>query len=277
LPFSIEEHKTKASEELRLKYRYLDLRREVMKNNMLMNSKITQVCRKYLYENDFIDIDTPALFKSTPEGARDFLVPSRLNTGEFYALPQSPQLMKQLLMIAGIDRYFQFAKCFRDEDLRADRQYEFIQVDIEMSFVTIDDIMEHCEKMMKAIMKECYNMEIKTPFPKLTFAESMERFGNDKPDMRFGMELKDISELAKGSSFKVFSDAIAGGGKVAGICVEGKASEFSRKTIEDLQKEIAPLGAKGLAWVKYENNELNGGISKFITPEELNKLNKYST
>lgn len=272
LPFSIEEHKSKASEELRLRYRYLDLRREIIKNNFLMRSKITEVCRKYLYENDFIDIDTPTLFKSTPEGARDFLVPSRLSARQFYALTQSPQILKQLLMIAGFDRYFQFAKCYRDEDLRADRQYEFTQIDIEMSFVDLDDIIKHSEKIIQAIMKECYNIDINLPLPRLTYAESMERFGNDKPDMRFKMELKDISQMASKSTFKVFNDAVLNGGKVAGICVVNGAKEYSRKKLEELQKEISVYGAKGLAWVKFENDKLSGGISKFIGKEELTIL-----
>ncbi len=271
-PFSVEEHKSNASEELRLKYRYIDLRRDVMRDNLIMKSRITQLIRNYLYDNGFIDIDTPTLFKSTPEGARDFLVPSRINKGKFYALTQSPQIMKQLLMIAGFDRYFQFARCYRDEDLRLDRQYEFVQLDIEMSFVDMNDIIEHQEKMMYKMMKEIYNMEIEIPFPRLTFAESMERFGNDKPDMRFGMELKDITDLASKSDFKVFSGSANEGGKVAGICVEGKASEFSRKNIEELQKKIEPYGAKGLAWVKYEGGKLSGGISKFIKDEELTVL-----
>lgn len=269
LPFSIEEHHNNASEELRLKYRYLDLRRDIMRNNILMRSKIMEICRKYFYENDFIDIDTPVLFKSTPEGARDFLVPSRLSAGEFYALPQSPQIMKQLLMIAGFDRYFQFAKCFRDEDIRADRQFEFIQIDVEMSFVDMDDIIEHTEKMISRIMKEAYGINVDLPFPRITYAESMERFGNDKPDMRFGMELKDLSEMSSTSDFKVFRGAVDGGGKVAGICVKGKASEYSRKKIEELQKEISVFGAKGLAWAKVEGGKLTGGISKFIKENEV--------
>jgi aspartyl-tRNA synthetase len=271
-PFSIEEHKVKASEELRLKYRYMDLRREIMKNNILMRSKVMEVTSNYLYQNDFINIDTPSLFKSTPEGARDFLVPSRLNPGEFYALTQSPQILKQLLMVSGFDRYFQFAKCYRDEDLRSDRQLEFIQLDIEMSFCDVDEIIEHTEKLVAKMMKECYNIDVITPFPRITYAESMERYGNDKPDTRFGMELKDISDIASESDFKVFNQAVKDGGKVAGICVEGKAGEYSRKKIEDLQKQIAIFGAKGLAWVKYEQDKLNGGISKFITEEEFGKL-----
>jgi aspartyl-tRNA synthetase len=271
-PFSIEEHRSNASEELRLKYRYLDLRRDVMRDNLIMKSKATQLCRNYLYENNFIDIDTPTLFKSTPEGARDFLVPSRLNKGKFYALPQSPQIMKQLLMIAGFDRYFQFARCYRDEDLRLDRQYEFVQLDIEMSFIDMDDIINHTEIMVSNMMKELYDYEVKTPFPRITFSESMERFGNDKPDMRFGMELKDITEMASKSDFKVFSGSANEGGKVAGLCVEGKAGEFSRKNIEELQKKIEPYGAKGLAWLKYEGDKLSGGISKFIKDNELSVL-----
>ncbi len=271
-PFSIEEHKSNASEELRMKYRYLDLRREVMRDNIIMKSKVTSICRNYLYNNSFIDIDTPNLFKSTPEGARDFLVPSRLNKGKFYALTQSPQIMKQLLMIAGFDRYFQFSKCYRDEDLRLDRQYEFLQIDIEMSFVDMDDVMTHSEEMVSQVMSKGYGIHIEQPFKRLTYAESMERFGNDKPDMRFGMELKDITEMASKSGFKVFNSSANSGGKVAGINVEGKAKDFSRKKIEDLQKLIEPNGAKGLAWVKYENGKLNGGISKFITDEELTVL-----
>ncbi len=271
-PFSIEEHKSNASEELRLKYRYLDLRRDVMRDNLIMKSNATQIFRNYLYENGFIDVDTPTLFKSTPEGARDFLVPSRLNKGKFYALPQSPQIMKQLLMIAGFDRYFQFARCYRDEDLRLDRQYEFVQLDIEMSFIDMDEIINHTEIMVSKMMKELYNYEIKIPFPRITFAESMERFGNDKPDMRFGMELKDITDLASKSDFKVFSGSANEGGKVAGLCVEGKAGDFSRKNIEELQKKIEPYGAKGLAWIKYEGDKLSGGISKFIKDDELSIL-----
>ncbi|MCJ7839935.1 aspartate--tRNA ligase [Lederbergia sp. NSJ-179] len=266
-PFAIED-RSDASEEIRLRYRYLDLRRPDMYAVFKMRSDITKSIRNFLDDKGFLDMETPILTKSTPEGARDYLVPSRVHPGEFFALPQSPQLFKQLLMIGGIDRYYQIARCFRDEDLRADRQPEFTQVDIEASFMSQDDIREMCEEMMKKIMRETKNIDIETPFPVLPYDEAMSRFGSDKPDTRFGMELKDVSHLVEHSGFKVFSGAVASGGQVKAIVLKGVADQYSRKDIDALGEYAARYGAKGLAWMKVEERALKGPIAKFFSETE---------
>lgn len=267
LPFNMEEA-AEAGEALRLKHRYLDLRRPEMQKNMVLRHRISKFMRDYLDENSFIEIETPMLTKSTPEGARDYLVPSRLNPGHFYALPQSPQLFKQILMVAGMEKYFQIVKCFRDEDLRADRQPEFTQVDLEMSFVGRDEIISLMEGMIKGLFKEVMNLDIETPFERLSFRESMERFGNDKPDMRFGLELKDMADLANKGTFKVFLDALHSGGMVKAINGKGMAG-ISRKEIDLLTGEAQAFGAKGLAWIKVKNG-FESPIAKFF-PEEVMK------
>ncbi len=265
LPFTIEDA-AEASESLRLKYRYLDLRRQDLQNNLIVRHKSVKAIRDYFDELGFIEIETPMLTKSTPEGARDFLVPSRLNPGYFYALPQSPQLFKQILMISGLDRYFQVVRCFRDEDLRADRQPEFTQIDLEMSFVEREDIIAVIEGMIQRVFKNVLDIPIQTPFHTLSFDESMERFGNDKPDMRFGLELKSMDDLARQSSFKVFLDAINGGGRVKALNAKGLAS-LSRKEVDTLTTEAQSFGAKGLAWIKVKNG-FESPITKFF-PEEI--------
>ena len=267
LPFNMEEA-ADAGEALRLKHRYLDLRRPEMQQNLILRHRAAKLMRDYLDENSFIEIETPMLTKSTPEGARDYLVPSRLNPGHFYALPQSPQLFKQILMVAGMEKYFQIVKCFRDEDLRADRQPEFTQVDLEMSFVGRDEIITLMEGMMKRLFKEVMNMDIEAPFQRLSFHESMERFGNDKPDMRFGLELKDMADLAGKGTFKVFLDALQSGGMVKAINGHGMAG-ISRKEIDLLTGEAQTFGAKGLAWIKVKNG-FESPIAKFF-PEEVMK------
>ncbi len=265
LPFPMEEA-AEASEALRLKHRYLDLRRPELQHNLIVRHKAAKVMRDYLDERRFLEIETPMLTKSTPEGARDYLVPSRLNPGHFYALPQSPQLFKQILMVSGLDRYFQVVKCFRDEDLRADRQPEFTQVDMEMSFVERDDIIAIVEEMLRRVFKSVLGSDIHIPFERLSFRESMERFGNDKPDMRFGLELKDMADLVKNGSFKVFLDALASGGRVKAINAEGMAG-LSRKEVDLLTEEAQSFGAKGLAWIKVKNG-FESPIAKFF-PEEI--------
>jgi aspartyl-tRNA synthetase len=269
LPFIIEDA-ADASESLRLKYRYLDLRRPEMQRNLITRHKVTKVIRDYLDERGFIEVETPMLTKSTPEGARDYLVPSRLNPGHFYALPQSPQIFKQILMVSGLEKYFQIVKCFRDEDLRADRQPEFTQVDLEMSFVDMKDVIENIEGMMKELFHDVLNIVIEIPFKRLSFQESMERFGNDKPDLRFGLELKEMADLSEKGSFKVFIDAIQSGGRVKAINGKGMAN-LSRKEIDTLTEEAVSFGAKGLAWIKVKS--AGGGgfespIAKFF-PEEI--------
>ncbi len=266
-PFAIADE-IDTAEELRLKYRYLDLRRKPLQETFKLRHQTTQVIRNFLNEEDFYEMETPMLTKSTPEGARDYLVPSRVHPGEFYALPQSPQLFKQLLMVAGFEKYYQIARCFRDEDLRADRQPEFTQIDIETSFLSKEEIMEMTERMMKRIMKEVKGIDVETPFPTLTYQEAMERYGSDKPDTRFDMELVTISEIVKDSDFKVFSGAVEAGGKVSGLNVKGAASQFSRKDIDKLTDFVKIYGAKGLAWLKADHNELTGPISKFLTDDE---------
>lgn len=265
LPFSLEEA-SETSESLRLKYRYLDLRRPEMQKNLIIRHKVIKTIRDYLDSKGFLEIETPMLTKSTPEGARDYLVPSRLNPGHFYALPQSPQLFKQILMVSGLEKYFQIVKCFRDEDLRADRQPEFTQVDLEASFVEVKDIINLIEDMLKKVFKEVLDVEITTPFERLSYSESIERFGSDKPDMRFALELKEMADLAEKGSFKVFIDALNSGGRVKGINGKGMAN-LSRKEIDKLTQEAISYGAKGLAWIKVKNG-FESPITKFF-PEEI--------
>ena len=262
------------SETMRLKHRYLDLRKPFMQENLKLRSKTYKVVRDFFYENNFVEVETPTLTKPTPEGARDFLVPSRLNPGEFYALPQSPQLMKQLLMVSGMDRYYQIVKCFRDEDLRANRQPEFTQIDIEMSFVDMEDIISINEKFLYKLFKELKDIEIDLPIKRITYKESMERFGVDKPDLRFGFELVDISSVVKNSEFKVFSETIKNGGSVQGINVKGYGDKFSRKDISSLEKHIKDYGAKGLAWIKITNDGISSPIAKFLEEDELEGILK---
>ena len=262
-PFAIED-KSEVSEDLRLKYRYLDLRRPVMFETLNMRHRTTKAVREYLDGAGFLDIETPILTKSTPEGARDYLVPSRVHEGEFYALPQSPQLFKQLLMVSGIERYYQIARCFRDEDLRADRQPEFTQIDIETSFMSQEEIMEMAENMMAKVMNDVKGLEVALPFPRMTYDEAMSRFGSDKPDTRFGLELIQLSEMMKDSGFKVFAGAVANGGEVKAINVKGGAADYSRKDIDALGEFAAIYGAKGLAWLKAEEEGLKGPIAKFF-------------
>ncbi|MGG3432964.1 aspartate--tRNA ligase [Heyndrickxia coagulans] len=270
-PFMIE-NETDVAEDVRLKYRYLDLRRPVMFETMKMRHAITKSIRGFLDEEGFIEVETPVLTKSTPEGARDYLVPSRVHPGEFYALPQSPQLFKQLLMISGFDRYYQIARCFRDEDLRADRQPEFTQIDIETSFMSQEDILAMTERMIKRLMKEVKNVDIETPLPRLTYEEAMNRYGSDKPDTRFGMELVDVSEIVKNAGFKVFASAVTSGGQVKAINAKGAASKYSRKDIDALGEFAARYGAKGLAWLKAENEGLKGPVAKFFTEAEQSQI-----
>ncbi len=271
-PFEIGE--TNVNEELRLKYRFLDLRRKDMVESLTMRYRITKIARDYLDENLFLEIETPCLTKSTPEGARDFLVPSRLVPGTFYALPQSPQLFKQLLMVSGYDRYFQFARCFRDEDLRSDRQLEHTQIDLEMSFVDEEDVMGIVEGMVKSVFQKVLNRKLDENFQRMPYAEAINRYGSDKPDLRFGMELEDLSALFEGSGFKVFDSVIASQGKIRGLCFsvpEGK--EFSRKTFDDLTEWIKNFGAKGLAWLKVTGaDSAESPISKFFDAERLKKI-----
>jgi len=270
-PFMLDEF-TEVAENLRLKYRYLDLRREGIQQNLIMRHKVAQTVRNYLTENNFLEIETPMLTKSTPEGARDYLVPSRVNLGNFYALPQSPQIFKQLLMVSGFDRYFQIVRCFRDEDLRADRQPEFTQIDCELSFVDRDDIMSIMEGMIATVFKETINTEIFVPVPRMTYAEALERYGVDNPDLRFGMELINITELVKGCGFKVFASVAESGGLVKAINAKGCAT-FSRKELDDLTDFVAIYGAKGMAWVKIqEDGSWQSPIAKFFTEQELADL-----
>ena len=266
-PFAIVEN-SDVKPELRLKHRYLDLRRPDMQNNLIARSKITKLTRDYFEDNGFIEIETPNLIKPTPEGARDYLVPSRVHPGSFYALPQSPQLYKQLLMLSGFDRYIQIARCFRDEDLRADRQPEFTQIDEELSFVTQDDVIEINEGLLKKLFKDFLGMDIETPLPRMTYAEAMERYGSDKPDLRFGFELKNISHLVKDCGFKVFSGAVEAGGSVRAINING-GGKLSRKEIDSLGEYVKTYKAKGLAWYKVaEDGTVSSSYAKFLTEDE---------
>lgn len=260
------------SEDLRLKYRYLDLRKPKMQYNFLMRHKVTQSVRNFLSKEGFLEIETPILTKPTPEGARDYLVPSRVNKGHFYALPQSPQLFKQLLMTSGMDRYFQIAKCFRDEDLRADRQPEFTQIDCEISFVEIDDVLDVTERLMKTVFHEVLNMEIQTPFKRMKWQEAMDRYGSDKPDIRFGFEINDVSDIVKDCGFKVFDEAILSGGTVRAINLNGYEAEFSRKSIDALGETAKTYGAKGLAWMRVTESGINSPIAKFLSEDVLNSI-----
>ena len=270
-PFQIEDSVT-VKDDLRLKYRYLDLRRPSQLNNLVLRHKVAQVMRNFLDQENFLEIETPILGKSTPEGARDYLVPSRVHPGNFYGLPQSPQLYKQLLMVSGMDRYYQIAKCFRDEDLRADRQPEFTQVDMELSFVDIDDVMDINERMMQKVFKDLMNVDIQLPLPRMTYAEAMERFGSDKPDVRFGMELKNISDVVAGTDFVVFKSALEAGGSVRAINATGCGS-FPRKKIDSLVEFVKTYRAKGLAWIAInEDGTLKTQIAKFFTPEKLQEI-----
>ncbi|MCE9596957.1 MAG: aspartate--tRNA ligase [Spirochaetia bacterium] len=273
LPFQLDEF-TEAGEEHRLKYRYLDMRRDEMKETLIIRSKLNQAIRQYLEKEEFIEVETPILIKSTPEGARDFLVPARLSPGKFYALPQSPQLFKQILMVAGLERYFQIVKCFRDEDLRADRQPEFTQLDMEYSFVDEEMIIESLEGLWSNVLKKVFDVKVKVPFPSITYQDSMENYGTDRPDLRFDIKLVDIADIAKKSTFQVFHKAIEAGGRVKAICVPGGAV-LSRKDIDDLTAWVGQdFGAKGLAWMKHEADGLKSAVSKFFTPELLEEMAK---
>ena len=259
-------------ENLRLKYRYLDLRKRKMQRNLSFRHRLTKLLRDYFDENGFTEVETPMLIKPTPEGARDYLVPSRVNQGSFYALPQSPQMFKQLLMVAGTDRYFQIVKCFRDEDLRADRQPEFTQIDLEMSFADSDDVISMQEGLLKRIMKELKGIDIDPPFPRLTYKEAMERYGSDKPDTRFDIELNKLNDIFEESDFMVFKDALETGGDIRGISIPGGAAEFSRKKIDKLTDEAKHYGAKGLLWIKVEEDGFSSSASKFLNDGELTKV-----
>ena len=270
-PFEIVED-SRVNAELRLRHRYLDLRRPDMQRNIMERSRITKLARDYYADNGFVDIETPNLVKPTPEGARDYLVPSRVHKGKFYALPQSPQLYKQLLMVAGFDRYFQIARCYRDEDLRADRQPEFTQIDTEMSFVTADDVMKMHEGFLKKLMKDYVGKEVEGDFIRMPYAEAMERFGSDKPDIRFGFELQNLTDVLRGCGFKVFAGTIENGGSVRGINVKGGA-KFSRKEIDSLVEFVKSYRAKGLAWLKWaESGEISSSYAKFLTEDENNAI-----
>ena len=270
-PFEIVDN-TNVNEELRLKYRYLDLRRATLQQNLIMRSKIAKTARDYFYENGFIELETPMMVKSPPAGARDYLVPSRLHEGKFYALPQSPQIYKQLLMISGFDRYIQLARCFRDEDLRADRQPEFTQIDMEMSFVDVEDVLQIGEGFVKRVMKDIMNTDYPTPLQRLKYNEAMEIYGSDKPDVRFGMTITDISDIVKDSGFSVFSDAVKNGGSVRGIVAKNAASTLTRKEIDKETEFVKGIGAKGLAYIRWVDEAPSCSFGKFMAEGELEKI-----
>ncbi len=270
-PFDIVEN-CQTSELTRLKYRYLDLRRPDLQKNILFRHKVTKITRDYFDENGFIEIETPMLIKSTPEGARDFLVPSRIHQGTFYALPQSPQLYKQLSMVAGFDRYMQIARCFRDEDLRADRQPEFTQIDLEMSFVTMEDVLSIGEGYIARVFKETLGVDIPLPLPRLTYKEAMERYGSDKPDTRFGMEIFDLTDIVKDCGFSVFSGAVAGGGSVRGITAKNAVTTYTRKEVDKLTEFARGIGAKGLAWIRLTDDGIASSFAKFMTEDEMKAI-----
>lgn len=270
-PFEIVDN-SNTNEELRLKYRYLDLRRRPLQRNIIMRSKIAKTARDYFYENGFIEIETPMMIKSTPEGARDYLVPSRVHPGSFYALPQSPQIYKQLLMIAGYDRYIQLARCFRDEDLRADRQPEFTQIDLEMSFVDTEDIMQMAEGFVRRLFKDVLGKDIPTPLPRMKYTEAMERYGSDKPDTRFGMEITDLTDTVKNCGFGVFTSAIENGGTVRCITAKNAAGTFTRKEIDKLTEYVKGIGVKGLAYIRWVDDAPNCSFGKFLGEGELDAI-----
>ena len=270
-PFEILEN-SNAGEDLRLKYRYLDLRRPDIQKNILLRHKITKVTRDYFDENGFIEIETPTLIKSTPEGARDYLVPSRIHKGSFFALPQSPQLYKQLLMLSGFDRYMQIARCYRDEDLRADRQPEFTQIDLEMSFVEPEDVYSIAEGYIKRLFKEVLDVDIPTPLPRLKYVDAMNDYGSDKPDTRFDMKIKDLSDIVRNCGFSVFADTVKNGGTVRAICAKGAAQTYTRKEIDKLTETAKGIGAKGLAFVRWVEDTPACSFSKFMTEEEMQKI-----
>ena len=267
-PFEVSDD-TNAGELLRLKYRYLDLRRPIMQKNLMMRHKIAHIAREYFAENGFVEIETPVLTGSTPEGARDYLVPSRVHPGSFYALPQSPQLFKQMLMVSGFDRYMQIARCFRDEDLRADRQPDFTQIDLEMSFVEEDDVMAMNEGFLRRVFKECLGIDIPNPLPRIKWIDAMNRYGSDKPDTRFGMELIDLTDIVKDSGFAVFKNAVANRGSVRCINVKGGSHHYSRKEIDAEGEFVKTYRAKGLAWMNYKDEGIQSPILKFLSAEEV--------
>jgi aspartyl-tRNA synthetase len=271
-PFAIKDD-VDAFEDLRLKYRYLDLRRPVLQKTLLLRHRMYQLVRKYFDKNSFVEIETPVLMKSTPEGARDYLVPSRLHKKKFYALPQSPQTYKQLLMVSGFDRYFQIVKCFRDEDQRADRQPEFTQIDVEMSFVDVDDVFEIVEGLMKVLFKDLWHLELQEPLLRLTFDEALEKYGSDKPDLRFGLELKTLNRVFENSGFKVFKDAIDGGGTVSALVALGCAG-YSRNQIDNITAHVKKLGARGLVWMKVNEDGIDSPVAKFLADDEKQNLIK---
>ena len=271
-PFEIDDTK-EVGDQIRLKYRYLDLRRPSMQKNLMLRHRVTQVARNYFDEHGFLEIETPMLTKSTPEGARDYLVPSRVHPGKFYALPQSPQQYKQLLMLSGMDRYIQITRCFRDEDLRADRQPEFTQIDLEMSFVEQDDVIAVNEGFLQRVFKEVLDVDIQLPLPRMTWQDAMDKYGSDKPDVRFGFEIKDISDIAKDCSFKVFKDTVANGGTVRLINVNGYADKFPRKEIDKLGEFVKTYRAKGLAWMKLAaDGSMTSSFAKFLSEDELSLI-----